>query len=1381
MNPVESGVGAGAIDTRHTRVKEILYAASLEPAAERAAFLERACGDDQELRRELESLLAFGEEASPIDVVARAPSGQGRSSRFRAGRVLAGRYRVERLLGAGGMGEVYAVYDALLSQRVALKVLRNADTAQRRRLVEEVRLARLVTHPGVCRVYDIGEDAGIAFLTMQLIDGEDLATYLAHSGRLPSDEVRTIAVRLGAALAAAHEVGVLHRDLKPSNILVARDGALYITDFGIATSRALTRDAKPREGVLLGTPMYMAPEETEPQGIATQRSDLYSLGLVLYELLTGAPPFDAFDIETVLALHRSAAPDPPSRLVPDVDAALERLVMLLLAKDPAARPESARAVIESLSDGPPSALLATLPPSTSERRQLIAMVCLLQAPEDVRTDARWPGLVRIFQARSTSSCRLQGGRVVRHLARGLLVHFGLPYRTEQDAERAVEAGREIAADLGERPLLGPERGRLGATIVVDAVMAQVGAGRAIVVERRLDQITDSGPDALPAGVLVTAAVLPLVRGAFATAPFDGAGGDALQRVMGTRQRLGLDGGAARLSPFAGRLLELDRLEQWWRDAADGKGQVVLVSGEAGLGKSRIVHELWQRVRQEGIGLEARCSSVHLHTPLFPFVGMVALAAGLEAGDPAEVRTAKLRRGLQALGGRLETLLPVFSDWLSSSRSTGPVSGGRVAAAGADRRSFVAAVLEWIAALAAEKPVLLFCEDVHWSDPTTREAIDRLIDLVRTDRVLLVLTFRSEFSPPWRGTSINHLALQPLRDSEARTMVTTMAEQAPADATAIVERADGNPLFIEELMRHAEESRGAAAPKTIPLSLGGLLAARLDRLGTAKRLAQAAAVAGRQTSCALLQALVEDELQDAAFDAALARLLDGEILFQRGPRQHATFSFHHALMREAAYDSLTARERRRLHAIAAGAVTELDPETAASRPEVVAEHWMSAGRPDQAFRWRRRAGLLALERSAYAEASYHLEQALRTLRQAVPALDRRRQQLDLELAFTSLEGGRSGPGSAAAARHARRAAALCAGLALDDEVARALLLSARVRYARGELRATMRMLEPLWAFEDRIQDPYLRASIFTQAGNLMASMGRLDEAERFQDRSLEAYAQAQARPAGALTADPLANLQVNRAGIEWLRGRASASRRWLDASLAHTDRLGHPFSRAWIRILGASLALRQGDRTRFAQLTEEGARLADAIGSEWLIAAANVFAPLADASMTAADRAPRVHAALRVSPGSRAYRSAQWSELAGLYAGAGRPEEALRATDEAMSEGRRTDWCLLPEILRRRGELMAVLGRPADAEVDLRRALRAARRGEAFVLELRCALSLARLAAAQGRSAAGRRALSTTLARLPDDVDAPERAEAAALLDQLTRGSSAVSTLAAATG
>jgi tetratricopeptide (TPR) repeat protein len=1381
--------------TRHALVKDIFFAACLEPPSERGAFVLEACRGDDLVRREVESLLAFYREPTSD---AQAPIALRRQPRpkprFRRGHVVAGRYRIDRLRGRGGMGEVYEAYDSLLRQPIALKILYATGELYRRRLVEEVRLARQVTHPAVCRVHDAGIDQGLPFLTMELIQGEDLAARLARSGPLPSDEVTDIAVRLCGALAAAHEAGVLHRDLKPANVLIDRKGGIFVTDFGIATSRARTFETSRTEAGILGTPSYMAPEETQANRSATERTDLYSLGLVLYELLTGGLPFDTSDLDTLLELQRSATPEPPSRRVPSVDARLEATILQMLAKAPNDRPESALAVMEALGGERLAARALEARPTRRERRQVIALLCTLTASPEVTGGALWPELVRIYQARCVASCRLKGGRVVRHLERGLLVHFGYGQTGEQDAESAVQAGLEIVAELRERPLIAPAQAaemgnpvsspvlppaerpptgdgsqeQVAAAVAIGSSSVVLRGGREIGTARQDDEVARLLPLIEPAAVVVSAAVMPLVRDVFAGVPIEAPpDAPASYRITGAQRRLGLEAGAARLTPLAGREHELAGLERWWRDAAAGRGQVVLLSGEAGVGKSRLVHQLWQSVRHQGVGLEARCSSFQANTPLLPLVRMVAAAVGFDAADAGDEREANLRQGLASLGSRADEIAAVFSAWLPA--ATGPPLSRLGSSRGADRGAFIAALLEWIVALAEARPVLLVCEDIQWSDPTTREAIDRLVEQVRTAPVLLVLTFRPDFSPTWKGTGVNHLALQPLREEEARALIAAAPRHSAAavDDAAIVARADGNPLFLEELLHYAIEAAAAPAAIGVPPTLRSLLAARLDRLGPAKRLAQAAAVCGRTFRYSLIAAVAGGDTWDPSdLEAALGRLLDGDIVFQRGTLPRASFSFKHALVQQAAYESLRARERRQLHERVARALPEVDAETVAARPELVAKHWTEAGRPRDAFEWWRRAGLRALERSAYAESSHHLEQALRALPKVYAASERRKPEIELRLALTSAQMGRSGVASAAAERSARRTVALCAQLDADDDLARALYLLARTRLNRGEKLAALRIVERLHGSADNIREPSLRAAIFGQVGNLLTMWGHLADADICFDKCLESYAQAGAAPLAALTLDPLAVAQFAKAAREWLRGRPSEGWRCLDAAIAHADRLEHPFSQATVRLYGAALALLAGEATTAALLLREGAQHAAAIDAIGLLPFASVLELLLEQSSPAPpDLVERLRRALLEceQTGFRLFRSLALARVADLLEEAGRHDDALRAIKEATTEAsRRTDTFLLPEILRRRGEMLARLGRHAEAEATLRRSLRVARGEGAWWLELRAALSLARRLAAWGREAAARRALEATLARLPDDVDAPERAEALAL-------------------
>ena len=365
---------------RHQQVKQVFLAACDLQPPEVAAFLDRACAGDAELRQEVESLLVhhFSEtiigksptDAAPAKLRSPLPPGTAgvdpgsgpRPERFPPGTVLAGRYRIIAPLGRGGMGDVYRADDLKLDQAVALKFLargRGEDPTWLLRYRNEVRLARKVTHPNVTRVYDISEAEGEVFISMEYVDGEDLAALLRRVGRLTGDKAIQVARQLCAGLGAAHDQGVLHRDLKPANIMIDGRGQVRIADFGIAALAWQAEESR----VLVGTPAFMAPELFEGDAPSI-RSDLYSLGAVLYEMTTGKEPF-AGALPGLRA--RDATPIRPSAIVPEVDAALERVILQCLERDPKRRPDSAYAVAAALPGGDPlaSALAAGETPSPS--------------------------------------------------------------------------------------------------------------------------------------------------------------------------------------------------------------------------------------------------------------------------------------------------------------------------------------------------------------------------------------------------------------------------------------------------------------------------------------------------------------------------------------------------------------------------------------------------------------------------------------------------------------------------------------------------------------------------------------------------------------------------------------------------------------------------------------------------------------------------------------------------------------------------------------------------------------------------------------------------------------------------------------------------------
>jgi tetratricopeptide (TPR) repeat protein len=313
----------------HQRAKNIFLVALAQPASERDTFLAGACGDDAALRREVESLLAFHEGTDN-----RAAADEPKDGSFAPGDLFAGRYRMVARIGRGGMGDVWQADDLVLDTPVALKVIYSTAPERRERILNEVRLARQITHPAICRVFDVGETKGDIFYSMEFVKGEDLAALLRRVGRLPVEKVVDIGLQLSSGLAAAHAVGVLHRDLKPANVLIDNDGLVRITDFGIAIPTGSAG-----QHTLTGTPAYLAPEQRAPGATLSERTDVYALGMVLYELITG---------QHAATANGLASPPPPSTFVPNLDPRLDALVMRALSPEPEKRPASALEIADAL-------------------------------------------------------------------------------------------------------------------------------------------------------------------------------------------------------------------------------------------------------------------------------------------------------------------------------------------------------------------------------------------------------------------------------------------------------------------------------------------------------------------------------------------------------------------------------------------------------------------------------------------------------------------------------------------------------------------------------------------------------------------------------------------------------------------------------------------------------------------------------------------------------------------------------------------------------------------------------------------------------------------------------------------------------------------------
>ncbi len=688
----------------------------------------------------------------------------------------------------------------------------------------------------------------------------------------------------------------------------------------------------------------------------------------------------------------------------------------------------------------------------AERRHLTVMFCDLVGSTELsaRLDPEdmWE-VIRAYRAACARVIADYDGSIARFVGDGVLAYFGYPRAHEDDAERAVRAGLDMIAAI--RPLeTRAERveARIaiatGLVVVGDLISGLASEQQAMVgdtpnIAARLQSLAE------PGAVIVAASTRELLGDLFTF------------RSLGVRQVKGIsepiavwavEGGAAsesrfeavrtaRSMGFVGRKAEIEFALSRQQQAWQGQGQTVLISGEAGIGKSRLVAMLCEN---PALGAHCRvryqCSPYHINSALHPFVAQLERAAGIRSQDTTEQKLDKLEAML-APGTQVANAAPLIAALLSIA------TGERYPPLGLNpvqqRRQTFAALLDQLEGLARKQPVLIVCEDMHWADATTLELFDLAVDRIRGLPILALMTFRPEFEPPWAGlsnTSLLRLDRLDRQDTRALVEQVTVGRQLPREMMRqIIDRTDGIPLFIEELTKTILESGllveddgrfrldRPLPPLAIPATLQDSLMARLDRLAPVKEVAQIGAAIGRDFSYTLLRCVAGRD--DLTLNTALRQLEEAELLLRRGTPPEASYSFKHALVQEAAYESLLKSRRQLLHKHIGDVLREQFPAVAETEPEVVAYHFTEAGLDGVALDWWRKAGQQALKRSAYTEAIAHLGKAVAIADGLPDDPGRTMNRLHLQIAYSrALRGnlGHSAPQTVAAWTRARQFAA-----------------------------------------------------------------------------------------------------------------------------------------------------------------------------------------------------------------------------------------------------------------------------------------------------------------------------------------------------------------------
>jgi len=1035
----------------------------------------------------------------------------------------------------------------------------------------------------------------------------------------------------------------------------------------------------------------------------------------------------------------------------------------------------------------------------AERRQITAMSC-----EAIGVTARADGIgledlheaIGAFQHCVSAIVDRHDGFVARHLGNTVLVLFGYPAAHEHDAEQAIRAGLELCAAVRTLRLgvNAPIRCRIGIATGMVIVGDLVAVG-----EIRDHGIVGDAPDlavrlqmsAQPDTVTIEPTTWRLIGNLFDCRDLGALNTNGHPEPIRRWQVLGESIVASRfealhgseLTPLVGRDEEIDLLLRRWARAKAGDGQIILVSGEAGLGKSRTTEALEERLHGEPhLRLRYFCSPYHRDSALFPIIDQLGRAAGFARDDAPALKLEKLE-ALLARTAPPDEDVALLADLMSlpaAERHPLPnLSPQR------KKERTLQALIRQIEGLAHGKPVVTVWEDAHWLDPTSRELLDLTVEHVRSLPVLLIVTFRPEFQPPWTGQpQVSMLALNRLDRRDCTALIAQIAgsKTLPGEVVfAIAERTDGVPLFVEELTKSILE-RGLLReendryvldrplqPLAIPATLHASLLARLDRLGSARHLAQIGAAIGRQFSYALMRAvsrLPEDELQ-----ADLGQLVASELVFQRGTPPDAVYSFKHALVQDAAHGSLLRNARQHLHAQIAEALAAHSPEIVESQPELLAQHYAEAGLVEKAVVFWGKAGHRSVARSAMAEAAAQFQKGLDQLALMRDIPERRQKELELSSALGAVLNVVKGSGAPETGQTYARARELWEQLGSPVEFIQVPCGQSRYHAHRGELDIALRLDQDLLRLSRRRNDSaglvmghYSSGRNLMWVGSFASSRSHLEVVLALYDPNSH---QSLLRQTGI---HPQLAAQAALGVVLFCLGFPDQALAQSNKAIAGARRLPHPPSLAMSLGMDALLLSIIGDDMGLEQRTDDLVAVATDQGFPFYRATGAIFRGWVKAKnpdVTEGLSLLRAGSSAYSATGATAWMPWYIALLAGACEIAGQIEEGAARLDQALQLVEKTGerW-FAAELDRQRGRLLLRQGLPEDAEELYRKALGIAREQEAKLWELRAAASLARLWRDQGRRAAARDLLAPVYGWFTEGFATPDLKEAKALLDEL---------------
>ncbi|MEO7338874.1 MAG: adenylate/guanylate cyclase domain-containing protein [Caldimonas sp.] len=1107
---------------------------------------------------------------------------------------------------------------------------------------------------------------------------------------------------------------------------------------------------------------------------------------------------------------------------------LKALAAVSAAETPAGSATAASASVPALipaafvaGDEPGPAGAAASRPHDAERRQLTVMFCDMVGstqlsgrldPEDLQH------VIRSFHAAAARAVATYEGHVAQYLGDGVMVYFGFPQAHEDDAERAVRAALALLKALSDlRPRDDIElQTRIGIA-TGQVVVGEIGTGTSAVETTASGETPNLAArlqgQAGPGEIVMSSETRHLVGASFEVQSLGGlslkgfAAPVEAWRVVGERTVVSRFEAQheSDLIRLIGRDSEVALLMERWALAREGEGQVVVLVGEAGIGKSRITHTFRERLAGESAAtVLLQCSPYFSGSALYPLVRYFERVSGMSPSDTDAERVDKLAH---LTGSDLEFPPRSFGYLL---RLMGLPDDGRVPPGGdggthQDGAPLLQAPIDLLRRLSRHHPVLLLIEDAHWIDPTTAQlgalAIEQLFDA----RVLILITCRPDFKPTWGNPSnLTRLTLNRLGQKQSMALVAAVTEgkSLPPEVVAeIIRKTDGIPLFVEELTKTVVQSglleetptgyrlKGPLLSLAIPSTLQDSLMARLDRLAPAKEVAQVSALIGREFSRRLLAAVLE--MPDAELNEALAELVRAELVVARDPPPDATFSFKHALIRDTASSSLLKSQWVLRHNQIARVLERTEPDTVASQPELLAHHYQTGGEPATAFAYWIKAGELAATRVTYREAAMHYWAALALVPQLEGRLDADAVELELQLKLANLFMQIDGYGAPQTVQAFSRGRELASKLEQVDVYVVACAGLGATMWAAGRYREVIEMMASYPEADLPRLMPMSRVFRALVLGLAEFNMGELGSAASHNQLALDELATVPAAERQFIAGiEPLVMVLSQWMAILVHQGYLDRADAITQEVIERAESLGHPPTRAWALSLARWRAFRRGDMAESIRLSRELLAMADRLGFQARIATGQMMlgrALVANGEVDEGLALLREGYAQWTADGATSTGTEYASHAAEVLLNAGYPADAaefvgtgerlLAAIDERYFEA---------ELLRQRGRLIEMgiepdgatdngmasdsdgaaenpTGGRVDAEHFYRRALDVAEFQGAKLFSLRAATDLARLLGSQGRDAEADAVLRPVYAWFTEGFDYPDLKRARALL------------------